>query len=80
MIGFFKNILMIAAGLVAMGLGSALVKLIGILNLIGIAAGTAAYYMYFKSKHEQGLAISLSVCLAMAINLGVYAIAFASVR
>jgi len=74
MIGFLKNILMLAVGVVAMGLGASLLKLIGVLNLVGLALGVTSYFAYFKFRHEQSLAIAFSVGVMILVNVGIFAI------
>jgi len=74
MIGFLKNILMLAVGVVAMGLGASLLKLIGVLNLVGIALGVTSYFAYFKSRHEHSLSIAFSVGVMILVNVGIFAI------
>jgi len=77
MLGFLKNILMLAVGIVSMGLGAALLKFIGVLNLVGIALGVTSYFVYFKSRHEQSLAMAFSVGVMIVVNVGIFAIVVA---
>jgi len=74
MIGFLKNILMLAVGIVAMGLGASLHYLLGVLNLVGIALGVTSYFAYFKSRHEQSLAVAFSFGVMILVNVGIFAI------